>query len=55
MGAQSHSHEKYKDHAFSGDYMGFRECHVKPDVLLVYDFDDEFLYLVKLGAHSEIF
>jgi mRNA interferase YafQ len=47
--------EKYKDHGLSGDYAGFRECHVKPDVLLVYDSDDEFLYLVRLGSHSELF
>ena len=47
--------EKYKNHALSGDYVGFRECHVKPDVLLVYDFDDEFLYLIRLGSHSELF
>lgn len=47
--------EKYRDHALSGDYFGFRECHVKPDVLLVYDFDDEFLYLIRLGSHSELF
>jgi mRNA interferase YafQ len=47
--------KKYKDHALSGDYVGFRECHVKPDVLLVYDFDDEFLYLIRLGSHSELF
>ena len=30
--------KKYKDHVLSGDYIGFRECHIKPDVLLVYDF-----------------
>ena len=47
--------EKYKDHALSGDYIGFRECHIKPDVLLVYDIDEEFLYLVRLGTHSELF
>ncbi|MBA3722086.1 MAG: type II toxin-antitoxin system YafQ family toxin [Parachlamydiaceae bacterium] len=47
--------EKYKDHALSGDYVGFRECHVKPDVLLVYDFDDKFIYLIRLGSHSELF
>lgn len=47
--------EKYKDHALSGDYIGFRECHVKPDVLVVYNVDDEFLYLIRLGSHSELF
>ncbi|EMG94958.1 addiction module toxin, RelE/StbE family [Helicobacter pylori GAM119Bi] len=28
--------EKFKDHALSGTYKGCRECHIKPDVLLVY-------------------
>ena len=31
---------KYKDHALSGDYSNFRECHIKPDWLLIYHIDD---------------
>lgn len=27
---------KYKDHALKGNYIGFRECHIKPDLLLIY-------------------
>lgn len=53
--AQKKLPEKYKDHSLSGDYIGFRECHIKPDVLLIYDSDKEFLYLVRLGSHSELF
>ncbi len=34
--------EKYKDHALSGEYVGFRECHVKPDLLLIYDSEMSF-------------
>ena len=37
--------DKYHDHALSGEYKDFRECHVKPDWLLVYAIDDEELEL----------
>lgn len=49
--------ERYKDHALSGDWMGFRECHVKPDWLLVYQIngDELYLYLVRTGSHSDLF
>jgi mRNA interferase YafQ len=47
--------EKYRDHALSGDLQGFRECHVKPDLLLIYQQVNEVLELVRLGSHSELF
>lgn len=48
--------EKYRDHALSGDWFGYRECHVKPDLLLIYKKDDEdTLRLARLGSHSELF
>lgn len=47
--------EKYKDHALSGEYAGFRECHIKPDTLRIYNLDREVLYLVRIGSHSELF
>jgi mRNA interferase YafQ len=48
---------KYRDHPLSGGYIGMRECHVKPDLLLVYWFDIENKKLVveRLGSHSELF
>ncbi len=46
----------YRDHALSGDWNGFRECHIKPDLLLIYKKpDEEFLQLARLGSHSELF
>ena len=47
---------KYRDHSLSGDWMGYRECHVKPDLLLIYrkSGTDE-LRLARLGSHSELF
>lgn len=49
--------EKNKDHELSGDYTGFRECHVAPDWLLVYRVveEDLILYLMRTGTHSDLF
>lgn len=49
--------EKFNDHALCGHYFGMRECHIKPDVLLIYsiDIEKEILYLERLGSHSELF
>ena len=48
---------KYKDHALSGSYKGFRECHIKPDWLLVYAIDKNILVLAlaDTGTHADIF
>ncbi len=49
--------KKYRDHALSGNFIGFRECHIKPDWLLVYLIEDNVLTLtlVDTGSHSDIF
>ncbi|GAA8828455.1 type II toxin-antitoxin system mRNA interferase toxin, RelE/StbE family [Helicobacter pylori] len=47
--------EKFKDHALVGEYKDCRECHIKPDVLLVYRIQNNVLTLVRLGSHSELF
>lgn len=49
--------EKYRDHALTGNYAGFRECHIKPDWLLVYLLENDILTLtlVDTGTHSDIF
>ncbi|WP_231254470.1 type II toxin-antitoxin system YafQ family toxin [Helicobacter pylori] len=48
---------KYKDHPLKGTLKDFRECHLKPDLLLVYQIkkQENTLFLVKLGSHSELF
>jgi mRNA interferase YafQ len=47
--------ERYRDHALSGEWSGFRDCHVKPDLVLIYEKpDQETLRLVRLGSHSEL-
>jgi len=48
--------DKYRDHALAGEYTHHRECHLKPNLLLIYKKPDEFtLRLVRLGSHSELF
>ncbi len=48
--------ESNRDHALSGDWVGYRECHIKPDLLLIYRKPDkETLRLARLGSHSELF
>lgn len=47
--------EKYLDHPLSGDYIGCRECHLKPDTLFIYWTDDKTVYLSRIGSHSELF
>lgn len=48
--------EKYRDHALIGTLKGFRDCHVKPDLVLIYKLtDDDVLELHQLDSHSEIF
>lgn len=49
--------EQFKDHNLSGNYNGFRECHIAPDWLLVYQVNNNELVLVlsRTGSHSDLF
>lgn len=49
--------EKYRDHSLSGNFAGFRECHIKPDWLLIYLIENDILTLtlVDTGSHSDLF
>jgi mRNA interferase YafQ len=48
--------ENNRDHALSGDWIGYRECHIKPDLLLIYRKPDtDTLRLARLGSHSQLF
>ena len=48
---------KHKDHPLSGDWVGNRECHIQPDWLLVYRYDNDVLVLAlsRTGTHSDLF
>ena len=43
------------DHNLSGNYTGYRECHIAPDWLLVYRYEGNELFLYRTGTHSDLF
>ena len=47
--------ERNKDHALTGEWKGFRDCHVKADLVLIYRKAPGVLALARLGSHSELF
>jgi mRNA interferase YafQ len=49
--------EKYQDHVLKGNWKGYRECHIKPDLLLIYKLENGelTLTLVRTGSHSDLF
>jgi mRNA interferase YafQ len=44
---------RYRDHILSGNWKGYRECHVEPDWLLIYRVNENQLELVRTGSHSD--
>lgn len=46
---------KLRDHPLKGGYVDCRECHIKPDLLLIYVQTRDELRLIRLGSHSELF
>ena len=46
---------KFRDHPLKGGYAGCLECHLKPDLLLIYVQTPDELRMVRLGSHSELF
>ena len=47
--------EQHRDHALAGDWKDHRDCHIKPDLILIYRKPDATrLQLVRLGSHSEL-
>lgn len=49
--------QRNRDHALAGNYLGFRECHIRPDWLLVYAVDGDKLIVTasRTGTHSDLF
>lgn len=46
---------RFRDHALTGEWKDHRDCHLKPDLVLIYRKpDDQTLQLVRLGSHSEL-
>ena len=48
---------RHRDHSLSGNYAGFRECHILPDWLLIYAVDKGNLILTasRTGTHADLF
>jgi len=48
--------DKNRDHALTGSFVGFRECHIQPDWLLIYKVEQEILTLTltRTGTHSDL-
>ena len=46
---------RFKDHDLSGNWSPYRECHIKPDLLLIYKTSNTQLQLARLGTHSALF
>ena len=49
--------QKYHDHSLAGEFTGYRECHIKPNVLLIYKIEKKILILVlvDIGSHADLF
>jgi len=46
---------RYQDHALTGNWRDHRDCHIKPDLVLIYTKPEDVLRLVRLGSHAELF
>jgi mRNA interferase YafQ len=46
---------RHRDHTLTGDWAGYRECHIKPDWLLIYKFKPSQLFLARSGSHADLF
>lgn len=47
--------KKFKDHSLSGEWKDHRDCHLKPDLVLIYKVEEASITLVRLGSHSALF
>lgn len=57
LASGSKLNKEYRDHKLTGKLKDFRECHLAPDILLIYQIDDGILILtlVSIGNHSQLF
>jgi len=47
--------ERYRDHALTGEWKDHRDCHIRPDLVLIYRLaGDDRIELIRLGSHSEL-
>lgn len=46
---------RYKDHALKGKWENFRDAHITPDWILIYQIDADTVYFSRAGTHSDLF
>ena len=46
---------RYKDHPLAGEWSHYRDCHIEPGWLLIYNGEGDDLHLVRSGTHSDLF
>ena len=49
--------DKYRNHKLHGIWLGYCECHVRPNILLIYEINEQKkkIYIDRLGSHSDLF
>jgi len=52
---QENLENKYRDHKLAGNFKDRRECHVEPDLLIIYKIDENEIIFERMGTHSELF
>lgn len=55
LAAEETLDEKYRDHLLTGNWQGYRDCHIRLNWLLIYRIIEGELQLVRTGSHSELF
>ncbi|MDR1875222.1 MAG: type II toxin-antitoxin system YafQ family toxin [Synergistaceae bacterium] len=47
---------EFKDHQLTGSWLGYRECHIGGDFLLIYQiYEEKMIFFSRVGTHSELF
>jgi mRNA interferase YafQ len=46
---------RHRPHKLTGDLEGYWECHIEPDYLMLYEYAEGAIFLVRLGTHSDLF
>ncbi len=47
--------QRHKNHKLKGDYIGYWECHIEPDWLLIYRKTEKEIIFARTGTHSDLF
>ena len=55
LATDSHLPDRCRPHKLVGEYTGTWECHIAPDWLLIYEYEENELSLRRMGTHSDLF